>query len=305
MALRFFTRAVLLALILGLLAPLPGQSQIVGKTTGQRSVDTLPPAGEEESDTFPVIGPMGMAFLPFPVVIPIGDREHPPGRPFNPRERPVDGGEFFPRGLIEEEDGGPGPVLDDYLVATALVTRGQYQLYLMYLNVFGDHSHCHPFEPLEKDHRPEGWFDPLLCEDPDQPVTDIDWFDAFGFASWCGARLATDLEWERGGVAAPAAEWLGSWYSADWYADPQAIRSSPRGPVDGSVTDGQWTFYQTMAVREAGGDRSWRNIYTRSPDLGFRLAWSPPGAAEPAIVLVPATEPLAGAGKAGLETLGK
>lgn len=305
MAMRFFTRAVLLALILGLLAPLPGSSQIVGKTTGRRSVDTLPPTGEEAAETFPVIGPMGMAFLPFPLVIPIGDREHPPGRPFIRPGRSVDGGEFFPRGLIEDGDGGPGPVLDDYLVAPALVTRKHYQLYLMYLDVFGDHSHCHPFEPLEKDHRPEGWFDPQLCEDPEQPVTGIDWFDAFGFASWSGARLATDLEWERGGLSAPAAEWLGSWYSAAWYADPQAITASPRGPAEGSVTDGQWTYYQTMAVREAGGTRSWRNIYTRSPDLGFRLAWSPPGAAEPAIVKDPVAEPSAGAGEAGLKSSGK
>jgi len=269
---RFFTRVFALWLILGLLAPLLAQAQIIGKTTGRRKPGTRPPAAvEDEEEAAPVIGPMFLSFLPVPLVIPIGDRKHPPGGPFNPPGQPVAGGEFFPPGLIAEESGEPGALLDGYLIAPGLVTRRQYQLYLLYIDVFEDHSHCHPFEPLAKDHRPEGWFDRLVCEDPDQPMTGIDWFDAFGFASWAGARLATDLEWERGCQAAPAGEWLGSWYSSDWYENPEAIREHPRGPATGTVTDGPWTYYQSMTVRAADGNRSWRNIYTRSPDLGFRL----------------------------------
>lgn len=280
---RFFSRVLSLALLLGLLAQVPVQAQIIGKTTtGRRKPVTPPSAAEQEvEEDAPVIGPMRLFFLPLPLVIPIGDRKHPPGAPFIPPGQPVMGGEFFPLGLIAEESGEPGAVLDDFLIAPELVTRRQYQLYLMYLDVFKDHSHCHPFEPQEKDHRPEGWFDTLVCENPDQPITGIDWFDAFGYASWCGARLATDLEWERAGLAGAGLEWLGSWNSPDWYGDPDAIREQPRGPVSGTVTDGRWTFYQTMTVRGAAGDRAWRNIYTRSPDLGMRLAWSPPGAEQP------------------------
>lgn len=304
---RIFIRAVALLLIPGLLALLPAQAQIIGKTKSRRPADKASPtaATEDAEEPAPVTGPLWLVFLPLPLVIPAGDRQHPPGGPFNPPGQPVAGGEFYPRGLIEEGSGEPGPVLDDFLVAPALVTGRQYQLYLMYIDVFGDHSHCHPFEPLDKDHRPEGWFDPLLCEDPDLPVTGIDWFDAFGFASWCGARLPTDLEWERGGLDAPLTEWLGSWYSVDWYADPQAIRESPRGPADGTVTDGQWTFYQSMAVREADGARAWRNIYTRSPGLGFRLTWSPPGVEETAVLDNPDGVPPQEPGGKGLETAGE
>jgi hypothetical protein len=280
---RFITRVFILALLLGLLAPLPVQAQIIGKTHAGRSKPVKPPVEveQEAEEDAPVIGPLRLFFLPLPLVIPIGDRQHPPGAPFNPPVQPVAGGEFYPRGLIAEASGEPGAALDDFLISPALVTRRQYQLFLMYIQVFEDHSHCHPYEPPDKDHRTEGWFDLLVCENPDQPVTGIDWFDAFGFASWCGARLATDLEWERAGLVPTGPEWLGSWYSLEWYGDPEAIRKSPRGPAEGTVTDGQWTFYQTMVVRGAAGERTWRNIYTRSPDLGMRLAWSPPGAEDP------------------------
>lgn len=309
---RFYSRVLSLWLILGLLAPLLAQAQIIGKTTtGRRKPVTPPPAAvEDEEKAAPVIGPMFLSFLPLPLVIPIGDRKHPPGGPFNPPGQPVAGGEFYPRGLIAEESGEPGTVLDDYLVAPRLITRRQYQLYLIYLDVFEDHSHCHPFEPLDKDHRPEGWFDLLVCEDPDQPMTGIDWFDAFGFASWAGARLVTDLEWERGGLAAPAGEWLGSWYSSEWYDDPDAIREHPRGPDNGTVTDGPWTFYQSMTVREVSGNRSWRNIYTRSTELGFRLAWSPlseeepTGGDDPAEENNPATDPPETLSPGGLPSAG-
>jgi formylglycine-generating enzyme required for sulfatase activity len=268
-------RLLSLLLLISLLASVCAEAQIIGKTTGRRKPAEQPPAEDEEKDP-PVIGPMRLAWLPLPLVIPIGDREHPPGAPFNPPGRAVAGGPFFPAGLIEGDGGGEGVTLEEFRVAGAPVTRRQYRLFLLYLRAFDDHTYCHPYEPLDKDHRPEDWFDPLLCEDPDRPVTGIDWFDAFAFAAWAGARTATDLEWERAELTAELTEWLGSWYSADWLDDPEAIRTSPRGPAEGLVTDGPWTHYQCMTVREAGGARSWRNLYTRSPDLGFRLCWSPP-----------------------------
>jgi len=274
-----FRQLLSLLLLAGLLAPFCAEAQIIGKTTGRRKAATPPPAEEEEAAP-PVIGPMRLAWLPVPLVIPIGDREHPPGAPFHPPGRAVAGGEFFPAGLIDGGSGEAGALLEAYHVAEAPVTRRQYQLFLLYLRAFGDHTHCHPFEPPDKDHRPEGWFDPLLCEDPDRPVTDIDWFDAIAFASWAGAGPATDLEWERAEVAAPLTEWLGSWFSTAWLEDPEAIRASPRGPDEGTVTDEPWIYYQCMTVREPGGARAWRNVYSRSPDLGFRLCWSPPTAEE-------------------------
>lgn len=273
---RMLAPALSLALVLTLLVPMLAEAQFIGKTTGRRKPGSPPPAAvEAKEEAAPVIGPAILTFLPIPVVVPIGDLQHPPGGPFNPQGLPVAGGEFYPRGLITEESGEAGVELDDYLLAPGLVTRKQYQLYLIYLAAFGDHKYCHPFEPPDKDHRPEGWFDLRICENPDQPITGIDWFDAFGFAAWAGARLVTDLEWERGGQSASAGEWLGGWYSTAWYEDPEAIRSSPGGPADGTIVDGSWTHYQTMAVRQADGSRSWRNIYSRC-GLGFRLAWDSP-----------------------------
>ena len=177
-----------LLLLVSLLAPLCAEAQIIGKTTGRHKPAESPPAADEEEAEPPVIGPMRLGWLPLPLVIPIGDREHPPGAPFNPPGRAVAGGPFFPAGLISEESGEAGVVLEEYRVADAPVTRRQYQLFLLYMRAFDDHTYCHPYEPPEKDHRSEDWFDPLLCEDPGRPVTGIDWFDAFAFAAWAGAR---------------------------------------------------------------------------------------------------------------------
>ena len=184
-------RLLSLLLLASLLGSICAEAQIIGKTTGRRKADKPPSATEEEEEKDPpVIGPMRLAWLPLPLVVPIGDREHPPGAPFNSPGRSVDGGTFFPAGLIDGDSGEAGVALEPFRVSDAPVTRRQYQLFMLYLRAFDDHTYCHPYEPLEKDHRPEGWFDPLICEAPDRPVTGIDWFDAFAFAAWAGARPA-------------------------------------------------------------------------------------------------------------------
>lgn len=54
--------------------------------------------------------------------------------------------------------------------------------------------------PNGKDHRPQGWgsieFE-MLCPTDEHPIVNVDWFDACAYAAWVGARLPSEVEWER------------------------------------------------------------------------------------------------------------
>ena len=92
--------------------------------------------------------------------------------------------------------------LDGYTIDRVPVTVGRYRRFLEAIERDGP-----PVIPLirrlfpgGKDHRPSAWDTDdyrELCPTDDHPVVYVDWFDAYAYAQWVGARLPSEAEWER------------------------------------------------------------------------------------------------------------
>jgi len=51
-----------------------------------------------------------------------------------------------------------------------------------------------------QNHKPDRWNPPFYnkwSKEPDAPVVNVDWKDAFAYCAWQGKRLPTVFEWEK------------------------------------------------------------------------------------------------------------
>jgi ergothioneine biosynthesis protein EgtB len=140
----------------------------------------------------------------------------------------------------------------------------------------------------------QGWQE----RDPAAPVTHISYYEADAFASWAGARLPTEFEWEAiaqqghdaaagnqlDGAAAPLPRGGGKLFGDCWQFTRSAYLPYPRfRPAEGAVGEyngkfmaGQWVLKGASCATPRGHSRaSYRNFFypqQRWQFTGVRLA---------------------------------
>ncbi|HVA48756.1 MAG TPA: SUMF1/EgtB/PvdO family nonheme iron enzyme [Pirellulales bacterium] len=132
--------------------------------------------------------------------------------------------------------------LPAYYIDRYEVSQAEYAQFLRYVRASGDHTHCNPDEPPDKDHTPLNWGRPDLT-DPRFPVVGLDYWDVYAYAGWIGKRLPTEQEWEKAarGSDGRLYPWGEDWDDrlCNWGPSP----GNPRTllPVD-SMPEGQSPF---------------------------------------------------------------
>jgi formylglycine-generating enzyme required for sulfatase activity len=205
----------------------------------------------------------------------------------------VPGGSF----LMGWEQGHPGerPVhavwVDEFLIGATPVTNADYADYLAATGA----------------RPPAFWHHPGFSA-PRQPVVGLSWHDAVAYATWAGARLPTEAEWEKaarggregarypwgderpggGGIHLPEIgstppnplgladlsgvchEWCADWYEETYYARSPA--RNPTGPTSGTRRVSRGGAWRHADPWSPVAHRSSLPPHLRYSDYGLRLA---------------------------------
>jgi formylglycine-generating enzyme required for sulfatase activity len=137
---------------------------------------------------------------------------------WKPASRPLDQMVQIPAGSYIYQD-GPANMDHAFYIDRYEVTWGQYLLFLKALQKTGtDAAWRSPDQVGEKNHNPKDWTNgtsdgqtvPGIFQrirdrqyykgqvlTLDDPVFNVDWYDAYAYAKWAGKRLPTEQEWEK------------------------------------------------------------------------------------------------------------
>jgi len=172
---------------------------------------------------------------------------------------------------------GPATIDHTFYIDKYEVTWGQYLKFLRAVRKAGnDTAWRHPSQPANKswDHEPKDWDNIFKCmkyrepynKEPlslDDPVFNVDWYDAQAYAKWAGKRLPDEHEWEKAarGPDGYLYPWGNTWSDKANTSVPapgQGIYSVPvhdHQPVDSDVMAGDKSPYGVYGM--AGNVSEW------------------------------------------------
>jgi ergothioneine biosynthesis protein EgtB len=180
--------------------------------------------------------------------------------------------------------------LQEYEISNRLVTNREY-IEFIESGAYSDFKHWHEEgykwicdnkkeHPLYWQKKQDGWYQYTLAglrKIPESaPVTHINYYEAFAFASWKGKRLPTEFEWE---AAADKFHWGDRWeWTESAYLPYSGYKKAPGtvGEYNGKFMVNQKVLRGSSVVTPKGHERkSYRNIF--HPHLswqftGIRLA---------------------------------